>query len=168
MAADSASVLWCSKRLFDNSAPPLTDRRREGLASHDCESIEQPQKRESRGDRVLHDSALGLLSNRISAAITGRTSHCPKSSSAAACSTTEIASTRDHRSGFDLSSKKQCSQQGTSRGRIRRAGCRKLCPRTSSPEELVSSAIDRNKSVTSSSLDKIVNGEASHTPAFGR
>lgn len=51
--------------LFDNSAPPLTDRRREGLASHDCESIKQPQKRESRGDRVLHDSALGLLSSQV-------------------------------------------------------------------------------------------------------
>ena len=65
MAADSASALWCSKRLFDNSAPPLTDRGCEGLPSHDCERIKQHQKRESRGDRVLHDPALGLLSSQV-------------------------------------------------------------------------------------------------------
>lgn len=65
MAADSASALWCSKRLFANSAPPLTDRGRESLPSHDCERIKQPQKRESRGDRVLHDPALGLLSSQV-------------------------------------------------------------------------------------------------------
>ncbi|KEQ82951.1 hypothetical protein M438DRAFT_38908 [Aureobasidium pullulans EXF-150] len=40
---------------------------------------------------------------------------------------------------------KQCSRQATGRGRMRHSGHRKLCPRTSSPEELVSSAIDRNK-----------------------
>lgn len=65
MAADSASALWCSKRLFDNSAPPLTDRGCEGLPSHDCERIKQHQKRESRGDRVLHDPAIGLLSSHV-------------------------------------------------------------------------------------------------------